>query len=297
MSAPHHDAVQSPRSKNFGNPDEVFRFPRVVQNAVVLGDLTVAHTTAQPGWRWSIDMRPLVGGEWCQARHVGTVLSGGFAFVLPDGSLTELHAGDVYDVPPGHDGFTLGDEPCVTIEWAGTRAFGGYRAGVTGRHLVTLLLTDLVDSTPSVARLGDVAWQARLAAHFEMARSQLEDFNGREVKTTGDGILATFDGPVHALRCAASIGERARRDDLHIRAGVHVGEVEVVGGDIRGVAVHEAERITGAAGPDEILVSETTRALALASGLTFSDRGMHALKGIGDTRLFAYATDGTPPDS
>ncbi len=169
----------------------MFRFPRVVQNAVVFGDLTVAHTTAQPGWRWSIDMRPLVGGE--------------------------------------------------------------------------------------------------------MARSQLENFNGREVKTTGDGILATFDGPVHALRCAAAIGERARRDDLHIRAGVHVGEVELVGGDIRGVAVHEAERITGAAAPDEILVSETTRALALASGVTFSDRGMHALKGIGDSRLFAYDTDGTPP--
>ncbi len=261
----------------------------------MLGDLTVSYTTAQPGWRWSVDIRPLVGGDWCQARHVGTVLSGGFAFVLPDGSRTELAAGDVYDVPPGHDGYTVGDEPCVTIEWAGTRAFGGYRAGVTGRQLVTLLLTDLVDSTSIAKRLSDVAWQDTLAAHFEMARGQLEDFNGREVSTTGDGMLITFDGPVHALRCAASIGARARRNDLHIRAGVHIGEVEVVGGDIRGVAIHEAARIIRAASPDEILVSETTRAVALASGLTFVDRGMHTLKGIGDARLFAYRADGVQP--
>ena len=114
---------------------------------------------------------------------------------------------------------------------------------------MTLLFTDLVDSTSIAKRLGDVAWQDTLAAHFEMARAQLQDFNGREVSTTGDGMLVTFDGPVHALRCAASIGERARRDDLHVRAGVHVGEVEVVGGDIRGVAVHEAARINPAGEP------------------------------------------------
>jgi hypothetical protein len=113
----------------------------------------VAHSTVQPGWRWSIDMRPVVGGEWCQARHVGTILSGAFVFLFPDGARYELHAGDVYDMPPGHDGFTIGDEPCTVIEWAGVRAFGGFRAGLTGRHLVTLLLTDLVDST-SIARRG-----------------------------------------------------------------------------------------------------------------------------------------------
>jgi hypothetical protein len=153
------------RSKSLGHPDEVFRFPGVVQNAVVLGDLMVAHSTVQPGWRWSIDMRPVVGGEWCQARHVGTILSGAFVFLFPDGARYELHAGDVYDMPPGHDGFTIGDGPCTVIEWAGVRAFGGFRAGLTGRHLVTLLLTDLVDSTSIATRLGDVAWHETLAAH------------------------------------------------------------------------------------------------------------------------------------
>jgi hypothetical protein len=190
-------------AKSLDHPDEVYRFPGVVQNAVVLGDIMVARSTAEPGWRWSKDMQPLVGGEWCQARHVGTIVSDEFVFMLPDGTRTELHPGDVYDIPPGHDGFTLGDEPCTVIEWAGVRAFAGFRAGVTGRHLATLLITDVVDSTAIASRLGDIAWNDTVALHFEMARTQLEEFNGREVNTTGDGMFVTFDSPVHALRCAA----------------------------------------------------------------------------------------------
>src|SRR4026207_760620 len=89
-----------PRAKSLGTPDEVFRFPGVEQDAVFLGDLTVARVTAQPGWRWSKDMQPLVGGEWCQARHVGTIVSDEFVFMLPDGTRTELHPGDVYDIRP-----------------------------------------------------------------------------------------------------------------------------------------------------------------------------------------------------
>jgi class 3 adenylate cyclase len=283
-----------PRAKSLGTPDEVFRFPGVEQDAVFLGDLTVARVTAQPGWRWSKDMQPLVGGQWCQARHVGTVVAGSFMFVYPDGSRIELHAGDVYDMPPGHDGFTLGDEPCTVIEWVGVRAFSGFRTGVTGRRLVTLLFTDLVDSTAIASRLGDAAWSDTLSSHYEMTRSQLQDFDGREITTTGDGLLATFESPVHALRCAASIAARACDEDLHVRAGVHVGEVELIGSDVRGVAVHEAARIMAAANADEILVSETTRALVLASGLEFEDLGTRPLKGIGETRLFAYRWNARP---
>ena len=275
-------------SKSFEHPDEIFENPGVVQRAVNLGDLTVARSTAEPGWRWSTHMRPIVGGEWCQARHVGTIVSGTFMFVYPDGSRTELHVGDVYDMPPGHDGYVVGDEPVVTIEWAGVRAFIGFRDGGTARRLATLLLTDLVESTSTVAKLGDVVWRDVLSTHFEMARAQLERFNGREVKTTGDGMLATFEGPVHALRCAEALRERANRENLSVRAGVHVGEVELVAGDVRGVAVHEVARIMNAAGPDEVLVSEITRTLAQASGLAFDDRGVHSLKGIGDAHLFAY---------
>lgn len=271
------------RKKNLRNPDVTVRFPGATQEMVELGDLTVAHSVLEPGWRWSRDVRPEVGGEWCQARHIGTVVSGAFVVEFPDGSRTELGTADVYDIPPGHDGYTLGDEPCILIEWAGIRAFSGFRAGLSDRHLATLLMTDVVDSTSTVRQLGDVAWRELLSSHYEMARVQLEEHGGREVNTTGDGMLATFDGPAHALRCAAAITQRT--EELQVRVGIHVGEIEAVGGDVRGIAVHEVARIMGEAGPCEILVSETTR--ALAASFDFDDRGTRQLKGIGEIRLYA----------
>ena len=164
-----------------------------------------------------------------------------------------------------------------------------FRAGSHGRILATLLFSDLVESTVIASQRGDVAWRELLSRHFEAVRAQLERFGGREVKTTGDGFLATFAGPAQALHCAVAICRAANREGLHLRAGVHVGEVELVGSDIRGVAVHEAARIMATAGEDEILVSDITRALALPSGLVFEDRGLHTLKGFpGQWRLFAY---------
>ena len=277
------------RRKNLGTPDATVRFPGATQEMVELGDLTVAHSVLEPGWRWSRDVRPTVGGEWCQARHIGTVLSGAFAVEFPDGTRTELRAGDVYDIPPGHDGYTLGETPCTLIEWAGIRAFSGFRAGVSGRQLATLLLTDVVDSTSMALELGDMAWRELLSSHYEMARALLEECGGREIKTTGDGVLASFDGPAHALRCAAAITMRAEK--LQIRVGVHVGEIEIVGEDVRGIAVHEVARIMGEAGPGEVLVSETTR--GLASGFDFDERGARHLKGIGDVRLYALRAEGS----
>jgi class 3 adenylate cyclase len=278
------------RRKNLGSPDVTVRYPRITQQTVELGDLTVAHSVLEPGWRWSRDVRPEVGGEWCQARHIGTVLEGAFAVVFPDGSRTDLRAGDVYDIPPEHDGFTLGDTPCTLIEWAGIRAFSGFRAGLSGRQLVTLLMTDVVDSTTTALQLGDIAWRELLSSHFEMARAQLLDHGGREVNTTGDGILATFDGPAHALQCAVAMTHRTGQ--LQIRVGVHVGEIESVGRDVRGIAVHEVARIMSEAEASEILVSETTR--ALAADFQFDDRGRHRLKGIGEVHLYALqAGDGT----
>jgi class 3 adenylate cyclase len=274
------------RSKSFSAPDEIYRHPGVEQHAVTLGDLMVARSTLEPGWRWATHMRPLVGTEWCQAHHIGTVVSGSLAFVYPDGATIVVRPGDVYDMPPGHDGYVVGEEPCTVIEWSGIRAFSGFRAGATGRRLVTLLFTDVVDSTSIASSIGDVAWNDKVSTHFETARRRLEEFDGREIKTTGDGMLATFDGPANAVHCAAAISRDAHRDGFRIRAGVHTGEVEVAGADVRGIAVNEAARIMAAAGPDEILVSEVTR--TLTTGLEFDDRGVHALKGVGDRRLYAY---------
>jgi class 3 adenylate cyclase len=267
-------------SKNLADPDEVLEFPRLTVRVVDLGDITVGHFVNEPGWRWSEDVRPRVGGDWCQARHLGMILSGRLGVLLRDGTELEFGPNDVFDIPPEHDGWTVGDEPCVQIEWAGIRAFAGFPTGIHSRVLMTLLFTDLVGSTAMAAKLGDARWREVLSEHFEAARALLERFRGREVKTTGDGMLATFDGPGRALRCAAAIRRAAQRRGLHIRAGVHVGEVELVGEDVRGVTVHEAARIMAAAAEDEILVSELTRGLAGASGLAFEDRGTHTLKGL-----------------
>ena len=253
-------------SKSFEKPDDVVEFPRVRTRIVELGDLTVGELVSEPGWRWSEDVRPTVGGEWCQARHVGFVLSGKLGIDFMDGTKATFEAGDVFDIPPGHDGYTLGDEQCVQIEWMGIRAWAGFPTGIHSRVLATLLFTDLVDSTSIAAELGDSRWRALLSALFEASRGELERFGGREVDTTGDGMLATFDGPARALHCAAALLRCAEKNGVQIRIGVHVGEVELVGTDVRGIAVHEAARVMSAAGPGEIFVSDMTRALAGAAG-------------------------------
>lgn len=276
-------------AKSLETPDDVIEFPNIRARVVELGDLTVAELVSQPGWRWSVDMKPTVGGEWCQARHLGVILSGRMGVTFSDGTKVEFGAGDVFDIPPSHDGYTLGDEPCVQIEWGGIRAWAGFPTGIHSRVLATLLFTDVVGSTALAAREGDGRWRALLSEHLRESRALFERFGGREVTTTGDGLLATFDGPARALHCVASIRRDANRAGLQIRAGVHVGEVELVGQDVRGVTVHEASRIMAAAAADEILVSDLTRALAGASGLPFEDRGTHSLKGLdGEWKLAAF---------
>lgn len=277
------------RKKNLRSPDESVRKGDLVIDMVDVGDITVAREVHHPGWRWKTHVRPEVGGDWCQVRHVGMVLSGRLGVQLPDGSTYEFGPDDVYEIPPGHDGYTIGHEPAVIIEWTGVRAFAGFTHGTHNRALVTLLFTDLVGSSARAAEIGDAAWNELLSAHYESIRIRLDRFRGTEVTTTGDGIFATFSAPVHALRCASEIRDAAKGEGLHVRAAVHVGEVELVADDVRGVAVHEAERIMSLAEPDEILASETTRALA-GSGLSFEDRGTHALTGLpGEWRLFAFS--------
>lgn len=267
-------------SKSFDAPDDFVEFPRLETQIVELGDLTVGKIVTAPGWRWSQDVKPTVGGEWCQARHVGFIISGRLGIDFMDGTRAVFEPGDVFDIPPGHDGYTVGDEPCIQVEWIGIRAFAGFPTGIHSRVLATILFTDLVDSTARAVEFGDARWRALLSELFEQSRVILDRFGGREVHTTGDGMLATFDGPAKALHCAGALHRCARDHGVELRAGVHVGEVQLVGSDVRGIAVHEAARVMDAAGPGETLVSDLTRALAGAAGLTFEDRGTHQLKGF-----------------
>ena len=148
------------------------------------------------------------------------------------------------------------------------------------RELSTVLFTDIVGSTDLAARLGDAQWLDLRAAHDDVVRRHLAAFRGREVKTTGDGFLATFDGPARAVQCASLIRDSVRSLGVEIRAGLHTGEIELLDGDIGGIAVHLAARIMGVAGAGEVLVSRTLTDLVVGSGITFEDRGVHELKGI-----------------
>jgi class 3 adenylate cyclase len=148
------------------------------------------------------------------------------------------------------------------------------------RVLATVLFTDIVDSTAQAARLGDKAWKALLDQHDSLIVRQVARYGGRIVKTTGDGVLATFDGPARAVRCARAISEGARGLGIEVRAGVHTGEVELRGDDVSGLGVHIASRIESLAGPGEVLVSRTVTDLVTGSGIDFTVRGSHDLKGI-----------------
>jgi class 3 adenylate cyclase len=159
------------------------------------------------------------------------------------------------------------------------------------RVLATVLFTDIVGSTRMAAEMGDARWRALLAEHYRVARRQLERFGGREIKTVGDGIVATFDGPTRAVRCAAAIRDGVAELGLELRAGLHTGEIELQGDDIAGLAVHIGARISALASGREILVSSTVKDLVVGSGLTFEDRGGHELKGVpGEWRIFAVST-------
>jgi class 3 adenylate cyclase len=168
----------------------------------------------------------------------------------------------------------------------------GHQADVADdRVLATVLFTDIVNSTRRASEIGDRDWHALLDAHDAVVRSQLAGFRGREVNTSGDGFLATFDGPQRAIRCAMAIRDAVQALGIQVRAGLHTGECEVRGDDIGGIAVHIGARVSALAGPNDVLVSSTVRDLVIGSGLEFEERGAHELKGVpGEWRLFAVAS-------
>jgi class 3 adenylate cyclase/pimeloyl-ACP methyl ester carboxylesterase len=156
------------------------------------------------------------------------------------------------------------------------------------RVLATVLFTDVVGSTDQVAGMGDRRWSELLATHDSLTRVELERFRGREIKATGDGFLATFDGPGRAVRCACAIRDAVRAIGISVRVGLHTGEIELRGDDIGGIAVHIAQRVQALAQADEVLVSRTVTDLIAGSGITFADRGTHTLKGVPDSwQLFS----------
>jgi len=276
--------------KRFSEPANVRTFPRGRVDVIELDDVVVGRMTYEPGWRWSTEVKPIAGTELCEFHHVGLTLSGWLRVGMPDGTELELGPGDVFEIPPGHDAWVVGDVPWVSVDWEAMRSFGRGAEERRERVLATVLVTDIVDSTALASALGRSRWRELLAQHNELAQRVLDRHQGRLIKTTGDGLLALFDGTERAVQAAAGIADSLGRLDLRIRAGLHTGEVELLPGDVRGLPVHIAARIMSLSAPGEVLVSSTVRDLLDGSDLVFEDRGSHQLKGVNGTRqLFALA--------
>ncbi|HEV3060000.1 MAG TPA: adenylate/guanylate cyclase domain-containing protein [Vicinamibacterales bacterium] len=271
-----------PQAKNLRSPDQVRQFPNGRIANVSHGETTIGRFVFQPGWRWSRDVGPIAGTRSCQIHHQGVVLRGRLLVESDTGEVCEFGVDDVYDIPPGHDASVPGDEPFEAIEFASARLYAA-PAGAD-RVLAAMLCTDIVDSTEHLRRLGDSAWRELLLEHNHQVRLELNSFRGREIQTTGDGFLAVFDGPARAVRCARSISRSISRLGVAIRAGVHTGEVEFVGDNVRGLAVHETARVAGVARAGEVLVSATTKHLLEGSGIAVESAGVHELKGLGEAR-------------
>jgi class 3 adenylate cyclase len=203
---------------------------------------------------------------------------------IPGARLVEL---------PGHDHSFFYEGPDRVIEEI-QHFVTGARAQPRGdRVLATVLFTDIVGSTRLATSVGDERWRDMLADHEATARATIRDIGGRTVKWTGDGVVASFDGPGRAVHCAHAIIERARSVGIEVRAGLHTGEVELLGDDIAGIAVHIAARVGALAGDGEVLVSRTVKDLMAGSAVAFSDRGTHELKGLPEPWAL-YAASGEP---
>jgi class 3 adenylate cyclase len=276
--------------RRFSEASDVRVLPHGKVEVVELDDTVVGRMTYEPGWRWSVDVRPIAGTDSCQFHHLGVTLSGRLRVQMVDGTELEVGPGDVFEIPPGHDAWVLGDQPWVSVDFEAMRTFAKVADARGERILASIVFTDIVDSTDVASQLGPARWRDLIGAHNSRAATAIDRHRGRLIKTTGDGVLAQFDGAERAVRGAAAIRDAVQELGLKIRAGVHSGEVQVTAGDVRGIAVHIAARIMAEAGSGEILVSATVMDLVDGSDLVFEDAGIHELKGVhGARQLYRLA--------
>lgn len=269
--------------RRLSEPTEVREIPFGRLNLFDLGDTSVGYTILEPGWRWSESVKPIADTPWCQFHHQGFTVAGRAHVVTADGAEMDIEPDAFFEIPPGHDAWVVGDENWISFDWGASTAYAR-DTGASVRIVATLLFTDIVDSTATARRLGDVAWHDLLRKHDAVVRRVLDRFGGREVATTGDGFLALFDGAERAVRAAQELAAAVGRDATPIRVGVHTGEIETESDNVRGLAVHVASRVMSLAAAGEVLVSWTTRDLLDGSPFEFQDRGHHEIKGLGSPR-------------
>ena len=288
---PRAEARKAVRALGMQNEDEVEAFIDYVRYGASPGMLDALYRMNR-----DIDVRQVLP----TVRVPALVLHGGEDQIVPVdvGAYTAQHirSARFVELPGvGHVALRAGGRQIQTeIEQFLTDVWqtGGWDDAESDRLLATVLFTDIVDSTPKAIELGDRDWRDLLERHHALVRRELLRFRGREIDTTGDGFLATFDGPARAIRCACAIVDGVRGLGLSIRAGLHTGECEVADGKVAGIAVHTGARVAAQAVADEVLVSSTVKDLVAGSGITFVERGLRELKGIpGEWRLFAVDRD------
>ncbi len=273
--------------RRFSDSDDVRVIPHGRIDVVQLDDRVVGRMTYEPGWRWSVDVKPIAGTQACQFHHVGVTMSGRLRVEMQDGIEMELGPGEVFEIPPGHDAWVVGDEPWISVDFEAMRGYGTAPTDSGRRILSSILFTDIVDSTARAVAQGPGRWRELVSRHNEVAERVIDAHTGRLIKTTGDGLIALFDSAERATRAAAGLGDAIKPLDIEIRSAVHTGEVELAAGDVRGLAVHAAARMMATAKPGDVVVSATVRDLVDGTDLVFEDYGLHELKGLpGQRQLY-----------
>ena len=276
--------------RRFDDTEDVRVTPGGRVEMVELDDRVVAKITWQPGWRWSENMKPITGTQFCQSHHVGIVLQGTLRVQMADGVELEFHSGDVLEIPPGHDAWVVGDEAVVTVDFEAMRGFAKAE-GRSRRQLASVLMTDIVDSTAQAVAMGPARWQEVISRHNERAERTIASYDGRMVKTTGDGVIGLFDSAESAVRAAVAISDAVAPLGVGIRAAVQTGEVEMSAGDVRGVVVHTVARMMALGGAGDVIASTTVRDVLDGADVQFDDFGRHELKGLpGERQLYRLRT-------
>jgi class 3 adenylate cyclase len=235
----------------------------------------------------AVDMRPALGSV--QAPTLFVFRQGLRRAALARDAAQHVRGAKVVELPGEDFLFFVGDSGPM-LDAIEEFLTGNLPAHHTDRVLATVLYTDIVGSTQFIAQVGDRRWKELLAAHDLLVQAEIERYRGRKVKSTGDGALATFDGPGRAIRCACAIKDAVRSLGIEVRAGLHSGEIELRGDDVAGMAVHIGARVAALAGPGEVLVSSTVKDLVAGSGIDFEDLGEHELKGVpGSWKIYAVA--------
>jgi hypothetical protein len=181
--------------KGFAAPDEVRRFPHGAIDIVTLDEISVCRFVFEPGWRWSVDVAPIAGTRSCQHRHVGYTMRGRLGVRLDDGTELTIGPGEAYEIPPGHDGWVVGDEPWESVEFTSGHEFGRSPEETGERVLATIVFSDIVDSTAVLQRVGDREWTRLLRAHNERVRAVIDRFRGREIATSATGFWRSSTAP------------------------------------------------------------------------------------------------------